>query len=259
MKLQAHYETIADVPDGLQTAFEERDGKAVFVGGELDLRTGAEYKEIQRKKQEGFDKFHEANNRLKEFEGIDPSKHREILNELDVLRAKSKDGVTGEEEIADIVKARVERLTEDQNKKIIDLSSELDDLRGFKLNTQKSKTLSESLADHVSKDALEDAKFIVGSAIDRQADGTYMSNGKLGFETGLSVEQLVLKAIETRPHWKKQNTPGHGATGSNGVGKSTQNQRFEELRKKVASGKADKQEIREMNSLAANIHAEQKK
>ena len=104
---------------------------------------------------------------------------------------------------------------------------------------------------------LPDAKYIIGSAVDRQADGTYMSNGKAGFEKGLSLEQVVAKAVESRPHWKKQNTPGHGAGGGKGgasTGKMTQ---LMELTEKNKKGELTRVEKKQMEKLAVEIKTEQ--
>jgi len=218
MRLQASYDTASDVPAGYESAYTEQDGKSVFNGGEFEFKSEADVSSMKTAKDHVKSQLSEAETKLKAFAGIDPKKHRLMLDEVDVLRAKSKGGGNDEETIKAIVDARVARATEDLTTANGTLTDKNNKLEGFKSKTEKSSAINEVLGKHVSKDALSDAKFIVGSAIERQADGSFMSNGEAGFEKGLTVEQLVAKGLESRPHWKKQNTPGHGAGGANGGG-----------------------------------------
>jgi hypothetical protein len=259
MKLQPEYASISDVPKGFEKAFVEKDGKAIFQGGDYDFKTETEYEELHKAKKTAFDDFHEANNKLKALEGLDPKVYKSMVEEVEVLRAKVKDGGSDEETIKSIVDSRVARLTEDLTKRNSELESQVGELSNFKLQTEKQSILGKALKDSVSKDAIKDAEFIIGSVIERQADGTYMSNGAAGFEKGLSVEQVVAKALETRSHWKKQNTPGHGAGGAGGAGGLSKKQQFDELMAKQDKSPLSRSEANQLDTLAAEIKAEQGK
>ena len=255
MKLQPSYDAVSDVPTGFESAYTEKDGKAVLTGGDFEFKTEADVSAMKKAKDQTNTELSETKSKLKAFDGIDVNTHKGMLDELDVLRAKAKEGGSDEETIKAIVDARVLRKTEELTKANTDLNTENDVLKGFKLKTEKGSTLDKVLNKNVSKDALVDARFIIGSAVERQADGSYMSNGKAGFEKGLSIDQVVAKALESRPHWKKQNTPGHLPKGGGGgnLDKRTQLNALIEKRKKDGLSRA---EIKQMTVLAQEIKAE---
>jgi hypothetical protein len=242
---------MSDVPTEFQEAFTEKDGQAVFAGGEFEFETQTAVETIRKAKQKAFDDFHELKTKYKDFDGLDPTKYKEMQDELDLLRVRVKDGGT-EEEIKDLVDIKVKRKTEELASENNSLKEKIGLLEGFKSQTEKDSVLNEALKG-VSKDVVEDAKYIIGSVIERQADGTFMSNGKNGFEAGLSVEQVVAKASESRPHWIKKNTPGHGAGGANGGGGVSKQARFNELYAKKDKSRA---EVQELNTIAAEIKQE---
>lgn len=255
--IQSSYDSKDDIPEGFEEAFEEKDGKAVFKGG-VEVKSEKEYLVLHDAKKKAFDDYHELNNKHKSYEGIDLDAYKKDVEELETLRVRVKDG-TDEETIGAIVKVRTERLTEDLTKKNKTLEEENNELKGFKVKTQKQKVLNEVLKKHVSEVTVADAQTIIGSSISRDADGKYTSNGSNGFEKGLEVEALVLKAIETRPHWKKQNVPGHGANGSGGAGGISEVQEFNKLLAKRTKGeKLSQTETKRINELASIIKAKQK-
>lgn len=253
MEIQASYAAMSDVPTGYESAYTETDGNAVFTGG--DFRTEAEYNTVHAAKKTAFDDYHKANNELKAFEGLDVAKYKSNQEELDVFRARAKEGGTDEEVIGKIVQDRLARLTEELTNENGDLKTQLGELTGFKLKTEKTGILNEVLGKHVSSEARADAKIIIGLAIEKQADGTWMSNGTQGFEKGLSVEKLVEKALESRSLWKKKNTPGHGAGGSGGAGNLTERAQFDKLLAKGAS--RNRAENKQLEQLADKMKAEQ--
>ena len=256
MKLQGEYEKLTDVPADFQSAFAEKDGKVVFVGGDFEFKTEADVEKVLGAKRHIDTELSETKAKLKVFDGIDIEKYNSSLDELDVLRAKVKEG-SNEEEIADIVNARVARKTEELTNQAATLQEQIDLLEGFKTKAEKEAVLNDALK-NVSKEVHDDARFIIGSVLERQADGSFMTNGTGGFDKGLSAEEAVAKAIESRPHWKKTNTPGHGGSGARGGGVQSKMAKLKELTAKRAKGKLDKASQKEMNTLAAEIKAEQK-
>ena len=242
---------MSDVPADFAGAFAEQDGKAVFVGGEFDFRTAGDVEAMKRAKDNANSELSDVKSRLKSFEGIDPVAHKNMLDEIDVLKAQAKDSMD-EDAIKAIVDARTARNTESLTAENKSLTAELEELKGFKLKTEKQSLIGEALKS-VSKDARMDAEAIVGMVMERQADGTYMSNGALGFDKGLSAEQVVAKAMESRPHWKKQNTPGHGGTGSSGSGVKGSQSEFQALLAKNKEGKLTRQEQQRLSTLATEM------
>lgn len=254
MKLKASYATKSDVPAGFEGAYTEQDGKFVLSGGDFEFKTEADVTAMKTAKDRANTELSESKAKLKEFDGLDPKAHKALQEENDVLRAKAKDGGSDEETIKAIVDARVARATEELTKTNGDLTSQLDELNGFKLKTEKTGILGELLAKNVSESARGDAEFILGSVLERQADGTFMSNGNANFEKGLSPEQVVEKALESRPHWKKTNTPGHGAGGSSAVGDTSKQSRFNALMEKENKSRSEDMEL---YALASEMKAEQ--
>jgi len=257
MKLKSVYESMSQVPSGYEGAFEEKDGKAVFVGGDFEFKTESEFNELHKAKKAGYDQLHELKNKFKGLDDVDSKKYKELVEELDVLRARLKDSGTDEDTIKSIVDARVARATEELNSVAESLRTENAELKSFKLNTEKKSILSKLLGEHVSSEAMVDAEYIIGSAIERQADGTYMSNGSAGFEKGLPVEKLISKAIESRPYWKKQSIAGHGNNGSIGNGGVSKRDQFKSLLEKQKTGKLSIGETKQLSTLANELKAEQ--
>ena len=244
---------MSDVPKGFDGAYTEQDGKAVFIGGDFEFKNESDVLAMETAKGHVKAELAEVKEKLKTFDGIDIEQYKKDVEEMDVLRAKVKDGGNDEETIKAIVDARVARATEELNNKNGELSKQLEEANGFRLKTEKQSILNDVLRKNVSESAIQDAEFIIGSAIERQADGTYMSNGMAGFEKGLSVEDLVTKAIESRSHWQKQNNAGQGASGATGQNASNGMAKFNELKTKVESGSATRQETQEYIQVAEQV------
>jgi len=68
-----------------------------------------------------------------------------------------------------------------------------------------------------------------------------------------------LKAIESRPHWKRKSTPGHGDGGSGDAGGLNKQQRFDELvAKQIKGDKLTQTELKQLNVLGTELKAAQK-
>ncbi len=211
MEIKPMYDSLSDVPSMYKEAYEEKDGKAV-LSKPIEIKTDADVQAVLDAKGHIKTELTEAKEKLKQFDGIDVEKYKQTIDEMDILRAKVKEG-TSEEQIADIVKARVERMTEALTKEKSDLVSQLEQANGVIHKAEKQSTLEQALKGKIDEKVMDDARYIIGSVLERQADGSFMSNGNGGFDKGLGIEDLVSKAIEGRQHWQPQNVAG-GATGS---------------------------------------------
>jgi len=255
MKLAPSYESMSAVPQGYEGAFTEQEGKAVFTGGEFDFKSEADVLAMETAKGHVKTELAEAKEKLKAFDGIDPTKQKGMLDELDVLRVKVKDGTGSEDEIAIREAARV-RDREADTAKIQELSGLLDEANGFKTKTQKDSLLNGHLSKHVSEGAMSDARFIMDSATDF-IDGKLLSNGNAGFEKGLDFEALTSKAMETRTHWQKS-SQGGGAQGGGDAQPKEGRAKFDELMKKRTGGETlNRQESIELSTLANQLKNEE--
>lgn len=212
MKLKVSYDSMSDVPSEFKGSFSEVDGKAV-LSKEIEVKTEADVQAVLDAKGHIKTELTEAKEKLKSLDGITAEEFKKQQDELDVLRAKSKEGGQDEEVIKSIVDARVARATEELTKQNTELSTKLNEADGFRFKTEKDSQLNSALKGKVSESVMLDAQQIIGGAMERQADGTFLSNGSMGFEKGLNFEQIVIKATEARKHWMPTNTAG-GATGN---------------------------------------------
>jgi len=143
--LQPSYEDSKDIPEGYETAFEEKEGKHIFVGGEFEFKTETELEEMRVKKQKFADDFHTLNTSVK---GIDIEGYSGMVDELDTLRATVKSGGSDEDTIKAIVDMKVKRATEDLTEERDVLKNENQELLGFKSGVNKSKAINSILKKH---------------------------------------------------------------------------------------------------------------
>jgi len=256
MKLPRSYPKMSDVPEDFKGAYTEEDGKAVLTGGDFEFKTESDVLAMETAKGHVKTELAEAKEKLKAFDGIDATKQKGLLDELDVLRVKVKDGVGDEDQIA-IREAMRTRDREADTAKIAELEAQLGDANGFKTTTQKNGLLETSVSANIADIQKGDATFIMDKATDF-IDGKLISNGTGGFDKGLEIEALMAQATSTRPHWAKQNTPSHGG-GSEGSNANTDDRsKFDTLLKKQQGGEVlNRQESVELSTLANNLKNEE--
>ena len=255
MKLKASYESMSDVPNEFKDAFKEIDGKAVFSQS-VEVKTEADVQAVLDAKSHMKAELTEAKDKLKSFDGVTVDQFKANVDELDILRAKAKDGGQDEEVIKSIVDAKVARATEELTQANTDLNGRLEEANGFRHKTEKDSQLIASLKGKVSEAVLLDAQQIIGSAMKRQADGTYLSDGSMGIDSGLTFDQVVTKSTEQRQHWLPTNTAG-GATGSGQSAPTDKKSKFNDLLKKQQDGSATRQEVVELSMIANQIKNEE--
>jgi hypothetical protein len=256
MKLPRSYPKMSDVPEDFKGAYTEEDGKAVLTGGDFEFKTESDVLAMETAKGHVKTELAEAKEKLKAFDGIDATKQKDLLDELDVLRVKVKDGVGDEDQIA-IREAMRTRDREADTAKIAELEAQLGDANGFKTTTQKNGLLETSVSANIADVQKGDATFIMDKATDF-IDGKLISNGTGGFDKGLEIEALMAQATSTRPHWAKQNAPSHGdgSDGSNVQGADLT--RYNELKTKVDAGDASRKETNEFIQVAETVANEAK-
>lgn len=255
MKLEVSYGSMSDVPVEFKDAFKEVDGKAVLSKG-IEVKTEADVQAVLDAKSHMKTELTEAKEKLKSLDGVTVEEFKKQQDELDVLRAKVKDGGQDEEVIKSIVDAKVARATEELTKSNNELSDKLKEADGFRFKTEKDSQLSAALKGKVSEAVMMDAQQIIGGAMERQADGTFLSSGAMGFEKGLTFEQTVTKATEARTHWMPSNTAG-GATGSGSTAPQNNRGEFNTLLKKQQEGTATRQEVVQLSELANQLKNEE--
>jgi hypothetical protein len=253
MKLKLSYDSESAVPSEFKSAFTEKEGKFVLTG-EIDVKTEADVQAVLDAKAHIKTELAEVKDKLKSFDGVKVDEYKSMQNELDVLRAKMKDGGADEETINAIVEKRLARETEAFSKEREELTSKLKDAEGFRYSTEKNKLISDSLKGKVSESIFDEASFVLDTHMERQADGTYLTKAsdRFGLDAGLTAEQAVSKLTDTRKHWQLQNVGG-GAQGNSGNQVNDKNVRYNDLLKKSQGGTANRQEMVELSSLAQEI------
>ena len=223
MKLKMSYDSESAVPSEFKDAFTEQDGKFVLTG-EIEVKTEADVQAVLDAKAHIKTELADVKGQLKAFDGIKVDEYKSMQNELDVLRAKMKDGGADEETINAIVEKRLARETEAFNKERDELSAKLKDAEEFRFSTEKNKLISDSLKGKVSESILDEAGFVLDTHMERQADGTYLTKAsdRFGLDAGLTAEQAVAKLTESRKHWQLQNVGG-GAQGNTSTNSTTNN------------------------------------
>ena len=212
MKLELSYESMSAVPDEFKEAFTEQDGKAV-LSKSIEVETETAFNEMKQAKKHAFDEMHVLKEDLKSFNGIDKAKFSEMENELDILRAKVKDGGTDEETIDAIVKAKVERETEKFTNENSELKAQLEKEQGFRFNTERKDLLSNALKDKVDPAFVGDVLDLLSGKIERGANGEWMTTESSGYDKGLGVDDLVTKFVESKTHFAPRNDGGNAQGG----------------------------------------------
>jgi hypothetical protein len=208
MKLKAMYESLADVPAEFKDAFTEEDGKAV-LSGEIEVKTEADVKAVLEAKDHVKAELAEAKEKLKSFDGLDKTKFEEMQNELDLLRAKSKEGGSDEETINAIVKAKLERATEQMTAENKELREKLEKEQGFRFNNELEAGLRKALEGKVDALFIDDAMALNKGFFKREANGEYLT------KDGLSISDAVSKFVESKPHFAPRNSGGGAQGGAN--------------------------------------------
>lgn len=207
MKLATSYESAENVPDiNVKELFTEKDGKMVFTGIE-GIQTQENIDRLEEALKKERSDHGETKGKLKSFDGVDKGKYAEMQNELDILRAKAKDGGSDEETINAIVQAKLERATEQFTAENKELKERLEKEQGFRFNTELESNLMKELADKVDASFTGDSLALLKGNFKREANGEFLT------KDGLGIGDAVSKFVEGRPHFAPQNVGG-GATGS---------------------------------------------
>jgi len=207
MKLALSYESMSAVPDEFKEAFTEQDGKAVLTKS-IEVKTEADVQAVQTAKDHVKTELAEAKAKLKDLDGVDKTKFADMQNELDILRAKAKEGGSDEETINAIVKAKLERATEQMTAENSTLKEQLEKEQGFRFNTELESNLTKELANKVDSSFTGDSLALLKGTFKREANGEYLT------ADGLGIGDAVSKFVEGRPHFAPRNNGG-SALGSN--------------------------------------------
>lgn len=222
MKLELSYGSMSAVPDEFKDAFTEQDGKAV-LSKSIEVKTEADVKAVLDAKEHVKTELADAKEKLKAFDNVDPAKFKEYENELDILRAKVKEGGTDEETINAIVQAKLERATEQMTAENSELKAKLEEEQGFRFNTERKELLSNALKDKVDPAFVGDVLDLLSGKIERGANGEWMTTESSGYDKGLGVDDLVTKFVSEKTHFAPRNSGGNAVGGAR---QSTSNNPF---------------------------------
>jgi hypothetical protein len=254
--MQAVYENLDAVPEGLRAEYEEKDGKAVLkIEGDhptvLAVVADANKKVGDfRNTNIGLKQENEAlKQKANAFAGFDPVKIKEDQDKLRALEAK---GVKGTNDVAEIVKQAVNAAVTPLNEKF-EASERARQENAAKLATKtlESRITAAGVAAGVSETALPDfvsrgtRNFAVDgdTIVAKQPDGTPLYSKQRPGEL-LSVEEWATGLQAEAPHLFKPSTgadvvpgrPGGGVTPPGSVDANDM-RGFSKNLKEIAAGK----------------------
>ena len=211
------YENESDVPTIFKNSYSEQDGKFVLTGN-LEVYTEENAQKILDSKKHVDTELSVVKQELQ----AEKQAKTEVQNKLEVVELQLKDGADPAK-LQELVETKVKVATEELTKQLADSNATIGDLNGKVHATDKDNQIKANL--DVFGDASKgDAEFYFGQIMERQEDGSYMTNGLGGLDKGLSFEQAKLKITEIKTHWLPQNSAGNatGATGGQGATKQSQ-------------------------------------
>jgi hypothetical protein len=243
MELKLSYESMADVPAEFKEAFTEQDGKFV-ISKSIEIKTKADVDEALKSKGH-------VKTELAELKASYAEKETSMQNELDILRAKAKEGGDDEETINAIVQAKLDRATEQMTAENKTLKEQLEQEQGFRFNTELESNLMKELSDKVDASFTGDSLALLKGNFKREANGEFLTSD------GLGIGDAVSKFIEGRPHFAPKNVGG-GAQGNTSTAPQDNRAKFNDLLKKQQSGETlNRQDAIELSSLANQIKNEE--
>lgn len=222
MVLEIEYASMDDVPDGYADLYEEKGGKAVF-NGIKGIRTQADVTKLERSLAAEREETQKWKDRFSPWSEMDHDDVTEQLASIPELRKIAESKGVDEDQIANMVRDRVERETAKEQRKREKAEAERDEALGqveqFKAAEVRRSIIADVTAAAQSKaiglraEAIEDACELGLRLFERTEDGDTVTRDGVGVTPGLTPEDWLDELREKKPHWWPESV-GAGARGS---------------------------------------------
>lgn len=232
-KLNHVYDNEADIPEGFQELYSERNGKFELTGIN-GIKTQADVDRIQSSLSKERADHRATREALAKFSGIDAETVHAQLEELDGARAQleafTKDGKLDEAKLEPVIQARVKsalgpverekaqlaRALEEQKKITSEREQENAGLKGTLRNGSIERTIREAAARlKLVPTAIDDAVMAGLNVLDVAEDGAIVTKDVQGVTPGIGAADWLKDMQDKRPHWWPQ-SQGGGAQGGKG-------------------------------------------
>ena len=251
MKVKTSYDNVGDVPELFKSAYTEQDGKYVLTG-EIEVKTQEDIDAMKQAK----DNANAELSQLKTEFATEKLSKTELQSKYDAVELQLKEGADPEK-IQAHISEKIGLATKELTEQLEQAKAENGELTGKVFATEKSNLVKSNL-DKFGEQSRGDAEFFFDSILERSdVDGSWITNGRGGIDKGLTVDKALEKVTEMKPHWLPQNTAG-SATSSMGTGGQNNLSKYNELKTKVESGKATRQETNEYIQVAETVANEAK-
>jgi len=216
MKLKLKYDDRDDIPNGYVELYTEKDGVWNFSGVE-GMKTQADIDRLREGNKRERDEHKETKQKLKQFDGIDPDKVHDELEELEELRLSNGD--KDDKDVDELVEQKIKRRLAPIERERDKLKEELDtervttgELRGEITSTQIHDVVrAAALEAKVQTTAIEDILAAGDKVFEFTEDREVLT--KDGSMTAGDWLEQTMK--QERPHWWPM-SEGGGSQGSDG-------------------------------------------
>ena len=241
--LKLSYDSMDEVPENLKGAYEEKDGKAAFVGAE-GMKTQADVDRLQEALRKERADHSGTKKKFKGLEGLDADAVQALRDENEDLKARVEAGGSqiDEKKLDELaerkaaVKVRpVERERDAFKTQLDEANSRIVEFDG----REKKRTIIDAIRGATAGEkgikvvdtALADIEFLAPSIFEVAEDGAVKVKDGSGFLAGASPREWLaeVQGSGTRKHWFPGNVgagatpPGGGAGGGNPFAGATPN------------------------------------
>ncbi len=228
MALEVVYDKKEDIPEGFDSLYTERDGK-FHLTGINGIKTQEDIDRLQTSLQKERHDHKETRQKLRAFDGLDPTEAREKLDEYPALKEFYDNKGDVKEQVENLVTKRLQAATAPLQREVeglkrtnTELSEENSGLKNT-LTSSKRDTLIRraARAAKVADTAIDDILVIAGNHFEFSGDNLITKDGA-PIPPGLDPNAYFAEMQKMRPHWWPQ-TAGGGAGGGGPAGGYTEN------------------------------------
>ena len=232
--LKLMYETMDEVPENLKGAYEEKEGKAAFIGAE-GMKSQADIDRVQEALRKERKEHADTKKKLKGLEGIDPDAVQALRDENEELKARvetqAQSGAIDEKKLEELAERNATLKTRPLEREIERLKQEnaehLSKVGEFETR-EKKRTIIDAVRAATAGDkgikiidtALADIEFLAPSIFEVTEEGAVKVKDGVGFLRGASPREWLaeVQGSGTRKHWFPGNVGAGASSPSGGTG-----------------------------------------
>jgi len=232
MRLNYAYDSIDDVPEKFRELYEERDGRAIFVGGD-GFKTQADVDRLQGALTKERDAHKATKAKYKGLDGIDADAVQALRDENEDLKARVEagGGQIDEKKLDELAERKAVLKTRPLERKIAELTQQVTDLTGANtgLVTEKNgRTIVDAIREatrgekgiKIVDTAMADIEFLAPSIFAVADDGSVRvrDGAPGGALAGASPREWLAEIQSTgaRKHWFPGSVGAGARDGGNG-------------------------------------------